>query len=68
MCVGAAVMKNSVDIPQRNKNGTIIQQSNSTPRYLSEEHENSNMKRYMFIATLFTITKIWKQPKCTSIY
>ena len=22
----------------------------------------------MFIAVLFTITKIWKQPKCPSIY
>ena len=29
--------------------------------------ENHNLKRYMnpmFIATLFTIAKTWKQPKC----
>ena len=35
--------------------------------YLSEENKNINLKRYvppMFIAALFTIAKIWKQPRC----
>ena len=42
--------------------------SNPTPGYTSEENENTNLKRYMhmFIAALFTIAKIWKQPKCPS--
>ena len=26
-----------------------------------------NIGTHMFIATLFTITKIWKQPKCPSV-
>ena len=26
-----------------------------------------NLCTIMFIATLFTITKIWKQPKCPSV-
>ena len=29
--------------------------------------ENTNSKRYMHPSALFTITKIWKQPKCASI-
>ena len=49
----------------------IIQQlgngpSNSTPRYELKRTENrySNPYTWMFIATLFTIAKRWKQPKC----
>ena len=34
------------------KTGTLIHKDKSTP---------------MFIATLFTLSKIWKQPKCPSI-
>ena len=33
-------------------------------------NENRTLKRYMhsmFIAVLFTITKIWKQPNCPSV-
>ena len=36
----------------------------------TKENENSNLKRYMhplFTAVLFTISKIWKQPKCPLI-
>ena len=43
--------------------------SNSTSRYLSKENENTNHKdiyTLMFIATLFTTAKIWKQPNCPS--
>ena len=39
--------------------------SNSTSGYLPEETQNINSKRiciHMFIAALFTIAKIWKQP------
>ena len=35
-----------------------------------EKNENSNLKRYMHPnvhSSVFTIAKIWKQPKCPSI-
>ena len=53
------------------KNRNTIWSSNSIPGYISEENENTNSKRYytctpMFLAGLFTIAKIWKQPKCPS--
>ena len=32
--------------PQKIKNRTAIQSSNSTSGYLSEENENTNLKRY----------------------
>ena len=41
---------------------------NSTSRYLSEETQSTNQRgTHMFIAALFTVAKIWKQPKCLSI-
>ena len=30
------------------------------------KNKNTNSKLHMFITALFTITKIWKQPKCPS--
>ena len=44
--------------------------SNFTSGYLSEETQNTNSKNihiHTFITTLFTIAKVWKQPKCSSI-
>ena len=40
-------MENSMELPQKNKNKnrTSIQSSNFTPEYLSEENENTNLKR-----------------------
>ena len=47
---------------------TILHSGNSTSKYLSEGNENPNLKRSpTFTAALFTIAKIWKQPKCPSI-
>ena len=43
---------------------------NSTSGNLSEETQDINSKEHkhpMFVAALFTITKIWKQPKCPSV-
>ena len=40
--------------------------NNSTCRYFSKENKDPSLKSYvypMFILALFTITKIWKQPK-----
>ena len=70
MQIGAATMENSMEFPQKIKNRTTILSSNSTTGYLPEENENSNSNRYLhptFIAALFTIAKIWKQPKCPSM-
>ena len=42
--------------------------SNSTPKYISKENEDTSLKRYstpIFIAALFTMAKIWKQIICT---
>ena len=46
--------------------------SNSTPRYIHHTHtkKNTNWERYMHpvvITAVFTIAKIWDQPKCSSI-
>ena len=62
----AATMENSIEIPQRNKNRTTIWSSDCTSECISEKTENTNLKRCMHpnIYTLFTIPKIWKQPKC----
>ena len=40
-------MENSMEGPQNPKNRTTIWSSNSTPGYLPEENENTNMKSYM---------------------
>ena len=47
--------------------------SNPTSGDLSEEIQNTNLKRHMiyihmFIAALFTVAKIWKQTKCPLIH
>ena len=38
---------------------------------ISEGTQNTNLKEdkhpFIFIAALFTIAKIWKQPKCPSV-
>ena len=56
-----------MEIPQKIKNRTTIRPSSPTTGYLSKELEVSNSKVLctpMFIAALFTIAKMWKQPKC----
>ena len=43
---------------------------NSTSGNLSEETQDINSKEHkhpMFVAVLFTIAKIWKQPRCPSV-
>ena len=51
----------------KTKSSTTIGSSNSTSRYLSEENKALTQKDIyipIFIAALFTIGRIWKQPKC----
>ena len=55
-------MEDSMMFPQI-KNRTIIQSSNSISGHLSEENENTNLKRYTHphvMKTLFTIAELWK--------
>ena len=66
---GADIVEKSMMLSQKFKNRTALC-SNSTSRNIFEETQNTNSKEYMhpmFIAALFTVAKIWKQPKCTSI-
>ena len=58
----SATVENNM-FPQKTKNRTTIGPSNSTPGYIFKENENKYSKGYcmsMFIATLFTVAKIWK--------
>ena len=69
MQIVAATVENSMEISQKNKNRTTIWPSNSTPGYMFEKRKTLIQKDRctpMFIAALFTIAKIWKQPKCPS--
>ena len=66
---GAAIVENSMMLSQKFKNRTALC-SNSTSRNIFEETQNTNSKEYMhpmFIAALFTVAKIWKQPRCPSV-
>ena len=70
MQIVATTMESSMEIPQEIKNGTALSPSNSTSGNLSKETQNTNLKEHKhptFIAALFTVTKIWKQPKCPSV-
>ena len=51
-----------MEVSQKTKNRTVIQPSNFTPGYTSEENENTNLKRYMQPNVHISI----KQSKCTS--
>ena len=62
--------ENCMEGPQKIKNRTSIWFWNSTFVYISEENEYSNSKNIhipIFIAELFTIAKIRKQPKHPSM-
>ena len=60
-------MENSIEVPQETKNIVSTWCCNPYPAHIFRE--NSNSKGYntpVFIATLFTIAKTQKQPKCPS--
>ena len=70
MQTGSATVESSMAIPQKIENGSSICLSNPMPGDIYKGTQNSNWKNIstpMFIATLFTIAKIWKQPKCPSV-
>ena len=59
-------MENSMEGPQKIKNGTITWSKNPTSRYLSEGNENYlKVMSALPCSALFTIAKIWKQFKCS---
>ena len=68
MQIGAATVESSMDMPQKIKNGSWP--SDATSVNLSEETQNTNSKisnTPVYIAVLFRVAKIWKQPKCSSV-
>ena len=63
--IGTATVENSMEVPQKIKNRTTIWFSNFDPGYIAEETKTLIWKDIcspIFIATLFTVTKIQKQP------
>ena len=61
-----ATVENSMESPQKIKNINICS-NNSTIGYLLREMKTLTQKYLcipMFSVVLFTIAKIWKQPKC----
>ena len=65
-----ATMENSMMVPQKIKNRTTIWSRNSTFGIYLKKAETLTWKDIctrMFIAALFTIAKIWIQPKCPSV-
>ena len=70
MQTGAATMESSMEIPQKMKNGSAFRPNDPISGNIFERTQNTNLKEQkhpMFIAVLFTIAKIWKQPKCPSV-
>ena len=47
MQTGAATMENSMEFPQKIKNGTALSPRNSTSMYMLVKTQNSNSKEYM---------------------
>ena len=45
---GAATLENSMEVPQKVKNRTTLQSSDSITRYLPKEYKNTNSKGYMY--------------------
>ena len=67
---GAATVENSMEVSQKIKNGTVLWPRDSTSGYIFKEIQNTNLKEYMHPyvhCSVFTVAKIWKQPKCPPI-
>ena len=61
MQAGEAAIENSMESPQKTKNGTTFWPSDSTA---GNKPKEKNLCIYMFVAVPFIIAQIWKQPKC----
>ena len=71
MQTSTVTVESSTEIAQKIKNGIAFWPSDPTSGNISKGTQNTNSKKYistpMFIAVSFTITKVWKQPKCPSV-
>ena len=70
MKIGAVTVESNMKIPKEIKSGSAFGPSNPTSRCISKGTQNTNLKNTctpVFTAVLFTIAKIWKQPKCLSV-
>ena len=70
MQTGAATVENSMEFPQKTKNGTAFWPGKFTAEIIPKNPETvvqENLCTLMFIAAQFTIAKCWKQPKCPSV-
>ena len=70
MQTGAATMENSMEFPQKTKNGTDFLPGNSTAGLYSKNTKIQIQKSLyipMFKAAQFTIANSWKQPKCPPV-
>ena len=47
MQTGAATLKNSMEVPQKIKNGITLWPSNCTTKYLFKGYKNSDLKKHM---------------------
>ena len=69
MQTGAATVENTMEFPQKTKNGIVFSPSNSAAGSYPKNPETPIQKNVctpMFITAQFTVAKYWKQPKCPS--
>ena len=70
MQIGAATVENSMEVSPKPINRTTIWSSNSIPGCIIQKSPKTLIRKDTctpkFIASLFTIAKIWKQRKCPS--
>ena len=67
MQTGTATVENSMAVTQKSENRITIWPSNSIPGYIpGKKTHQKDTHTPMSIALLFTIAKIWKQPKYPS--
>ena len=66
--IGIATMDNSMEIPLKTRNKTIISLSNpTTGPILEETRTEKDTCAPMFIAALFKIARMWELPRCPSM-
>ena len=69
MQTGEATVENSMEFPQKTKNGTAFDPAIPLLGLYPKSPQTpiqKNLCTPMFIAAQFTIAKYWKQPKCPS--
>ena len=70
MQTGEATVENTMEYPQKTKNGTPFDPAIPLLGLNPESPETpiqKNLCTPMFVAAQFTIAKCWKQPKCPSV-